>query len=138
MSRRPGPQRPDRISSHGTNADLNNVIQGQEVSNIYGTFFVADSVIEHSRHHGARSIGECSSLDMKAASIFAKSPGMEDMDGKDGLFLDVETTGLAGGTAIRSAGSGRGGVDIAAPIRVWRHRAGEIGGEGDRHETRFD
>ena len=40
--------------------------------------------------------------------------------------------------AMGSPGSGRGGVVPAAHFRVRRRRVGELGGEGDRNETRFD
>jgi len=45
---------------------------------------------------------------------------------------------LGRGPSMGSSGSGWGGVVSAAHFRVWRPRVGEIGGEGDRNETRTD
>lgn len=83
---------------HGDLHPLKLLIQGEEVENDLGKFFLAHDLIHCSYRHGFRRIGEISNLDMGAVSLLANNPDMIHFDYKDALFLDTETTGLAGGT----------------------------------------
>ena len=97
-SRRPmGPNKP--VSPPRENRfSLQDLIRGEEVANAFGTFFIVHGHHPGSSKHGSRSIKEMSALDMKAAAILANNADIASFDCKDALFLDTETTGLAGGT----------------------------------------
>ncbi len=77
---------------------LEDVIRGEEIVNAFGKFFIVHGRHAASAKHGSRSIREMSALDMKTASILANNADIASFDCKDALFLDTETTGLAGGT----------------------------------------
>ena len=99
MSRRPN--RHQSASENKYDADkinLSAIVPGEEIENDHGRFFLASEVVRGSSHHGYRNIRETSGLDMKAAALLANEPGIADLNSSDALFLDTETTGLAGGT----------------------------------------
>jgi uncharacterized protein len=98
ISRRPmGPNKP--VSQPRENRfSLQDLIRGEEVANAFGKFFIVHGHHPGSSKHGSRSIKEMSALDMKAAAILANNADIASLDCKDALFLDTETTGLAGGT----------------------------------------
>ncbi len=80
------------------NAALAEIVPGEETENDYGKFFlISDKVLGGSRH-GHRHISEASGFDMTAAAMLANNPGIAEFTCSDALFLDTETTGLAGGT----------------------------------------
>ncbi|HJX35663.1 MAG TPA: ribonuclease H-like domain-containing protein, partial [Dehalococcoidales bacterium] len=99
MSRRPN--RHQSVSKNKYDADkinLSAIVPGEEIENDHGRFFLASEVVRGSSHHGYRNIRETSGLDMKAAALLANEPGIAYLNSSDALFLDTETTGLAGGT----------------------------------------
>jgi len=100
MARRPGQQRtlaaPPRSAASPTLHQ--GALLGEERCNAYGTFFLSQKHYDGSHRHGVRSIREFSAPDMSMAALLTRSPQLADLDIADGLFLDVETTGLAGGT----------------------------------------
>jgi hypothetical protein len=99
MSRRPN--RHQSASENKYDADkinLSAIVPGEEIENDHGRFFLASEVVRGSSHHGYRNIRETSGLDMQAAALLANEPGIADLNSSDALFLDTETTGLAGGT----------------------------------------
>jgi len=71
---------------------------GEERYNAYGTFFLSQQDHEGSHYHGRWSIRELSEPDMSMAALLTRNPHLAQLSIADGLFLDVETTGLAGGT----------------------------------------
>jgi uncharacterized protein YprB with RNaseH-like and TPR domain len=92
-----GAQRP--VSRpHENRFSLQDVIRGEEVANAFGKFFIVHGHHPGSSKHGSRSIKEMAAFDMKAAAILANNADIASFDSKDALFLDTETTGLAGGT----------------------------------------
>ncbi|MBN1615307.1 MAG: ribonuclease H-like domain-containing protein [Deltaproteobacteria bacterium] len=74
------------------------ILCGEEQSNAYGNFFLSQRHHDGSHNHGGRSIREFRKSDMKMAALLARSPQLAEFGIADGLFLDVETTGLSGGT----------------------------------------
>ena len=99
MSRRPN--RHQSASENKYDADkinLSAIVPGEEIENDHGRFFLASEVVRGSSRHGYRNIRETSDLDMKAAALLANEPGIAYLNSSDALFLDTETTGLAGGT----------------------------------------
>jgi uncharacterized protein YprB with RNaseH-like and TPR domain len=94
MNRRP--QQP-KTSAGGKN-NLAEIVPGEEIENDHGRFFLASEVVRGSSRHGHRNIRETFGLDMKAAALLANEPSIAYLNSSDALFLDTETTGLAGGT----------------------------------------
>ena len=80
------------------NKGLTEILEGCEIENEHGRFFLVSRVVKSSSPHGNRSIREAFDLDMSAAAMLANNPIISEYDSSDALFLDTETTGLAGGT----------------------------------------
>ena len=99
MSRRPN--RHQSASENKYDADkinLSAIVPGEETENDHGRFFLVSEVICGSSHHGHRNIRETYTLDMAATAMLANDPSIASLNASDALFLDTETTGLAGGT----------------------------------------
>jgi len=99
MARRPQqrttlPVMPPQRETHA----LNDVIPGREAATPHGSCFVTEGLADHSFRHGDRPIEALSGLSMDAASILANDRSLRNHPLTDGLFLDTETTGLAGGS----------------------------------------
>jgi len=77
---------------------LESVITGEEIVNEHGTFYFTRSTFHKSSSHGCRLVGALANIDMHTAGLIAGSPEIARMNPDDGLYLDTETTGLAGGT----------------------------------------
>ena len=98
MSRRRVATVTQPLTPYGSPLALRDVIEGEEVENDHGKFFIAHGFHPASSHYGRRRIGEISDLDMNAAALLANIPELASLNCTDALFLDTETTGLAGGT----------------------------------------
>jgi len=83
---------------YGNPVSLKDVMEGEEIENVHGKFFIAHGFHPSSSNYGHRRIGEISDLDMNAAALLANIPELASFKCTDALFLDTETTGLAGGT----------------------------------------
>ncbi len=77
---------------------LAELLDGREVENEQGRFFLASRVARGSSPHGHCRIRDAESFDMTAAAMLANNPRISEFSARDALFLDTETTGLAGGT----------------------------------------
>lgn len=99
LSRRPeSPMAPSPYSFPGPALPLEECVSGGEITTAGGRFFCVESGWGFSHHHGCRCVGDLSLLDMTAVSTLANDGAMAGLDYGRGLFLDTETTGLAGGT----------------------------------------
>ncbi len=87
----------DEARSRG-NRGLSEILEGDEIENEYGRFFLVSNVVRGGSPHGNRSIREAFDFDMSAAAMLANNPIISEFHSSDALFLDTETTGLAGGT----------------------------------------
>ena len=74
------------------------ILKGCEIENDHGRFFLVSDLLSGSSRHGHRNIREAFDFDMTAAGMLANNPILGDYTSSDALFLDTETTGLAGGT----------------------------------------
>ncbi len=91
----------DRIAAmRKTNSvdNLKEFVSGDEIENDYGKFFLASEVVRGSCRHGHRNIRDAFDFDMTAAAMLANNSDISEFICSDALFLDTETTGLAGGT----------------------------------------
>jgi uncharacterized protein YprB with RNaseH-like and TPR domain len=77
---------------------LQDLITGEEVENSYGRFYFCRSLYPGSACHGRHLICSLRSTDMEAAVYLSGNSRFACLDMSDALFLDTETTGLAGGT----------------------------------------
>ena len=80
------------------NRGLSEILSGEEIENEQGRFFLVSDVVRGSSRHGHRNIHEAFDFDMSAAAMLANNPAISGYHSSDALFLDTETTGLAGGT----------------------------------------
>ena len=87
----------DEARSRG-NQGLAEILSGEEIENEHGRFFLVSDVVRGSSRHGHRNLLEASDFDMSAAAMLANNPLVSEYRPSDALFLDTETTGLAGGT----------------------------------------
>ena len=99
MSRRPNQHQSASEKKFDTDKiNLSAIIPGEEIENDHGRFFLVSKVVRGSSRHGYRNIRETFGLDMKAAALLANELSIAYLNSSDALFLDTETTGLAGGT----------------------------------------
>lgn len=91
--------------------NLQEFVSGEEIENDYGKFFLISDVVRGSFRHGHRNISEAFGFDMTAAAMLANNPGISEFTCSDALFLDTETTGLAGGTGTMAFLIGLGWFD---------------------------
>jgi len=80
------------------NQGLSAILDGCEIENEHGRFFLVSGVLAGANRHGHRNIREANDFDMTAAGMLANNPIIGSYHASDALFLDTETTGLAGGT----------------------------------------
>ena len=77
---------------------LEHAVTGEEARTQHGTLFVSRSTLNGDDSHGHSRICDFACLNMEATAFLAHPRMTIDMELEDGLFLDTETTGLAGGT----------------------------------------
>ncbi len=77
---------------------LERVVAGEEVETEHGRFFCSRSTLAGSDFHGHSRVSDLACLSMDTAAFLAGSQALSGFSLEDGLFLDTETTGLAGGT----------------------------------------
>jgi uncharacterized protein YprB with RNaseH-like and TPR domain len=80
------------------NMRLTEILCGEEIENNHGRFLLVSNVVRGASPHGHRRIREAFNFDMTAAAMLANNPCISEYACSDALFLDTETTGLAGGT----------------------------------------
>lgn len=80
------------------NRGLSEILEGSEIENEQGRFFLVSDVVQGSSRHGHRNIRDAFDFDMSAAAMLANNPAISGYHSSDALFLDTETTGLSGGT----------------------------------------
>ncbi|MEN6331834.1 MAG: ribonuclease H-like domain-containing protein [Smithella sp.] len=97
--------RPHKFNQDAANRKINasadklkEYVSGEEIENDFGKFFLICDLVRGSCRHGHRNISETFDFDMTAAAMLANNPGISEFTCSDALFLDTETTGLAGGT----------------------------------------
>jgi uncharacterized protein len=77
---------------------LERVVEGEEIETEHGRFFCSRSTLAGPDFHGHSRISDLASMSMDTAAFLAGSQALRGFSPEDGLFLDTETTGLAGGT----------------------------------------
>ncbi|HOK06959.1 MAG TPA: ribonuclease H-like domain-containing protein [Syntrophales bacterium] len=82
----------------GRHLSLREAVPGEEEENEGGTCYAVRRLIPGKWRHGGRLVRDLARLDMGLASVLAGDAVLNEMRVHDALFLDTETTGLAGGT----------------------------------------
>jgi len=78
--------------------DVHEVLQGDEVENELGKFYQVDRVYPLVHHHGRMKLERLKSVPSEAFSLLSRGDDSVEIDLEKALFLDTETTGLAGGS----------------------------------------
>ncbi len=76
---------------------LAEILNGTEVENEHGRFFLVCRTARGSSPHGHSTIHDAEHFDTQAAAMLANNPVIGEHRSSDALFLDTETTGLSGG-----------------------------------------
>ena len=99
LSRRPEGQRAwAPPAGRGRGVPLEELVPGRETTNEAGAFFCARNLTGGSARHGRFCIRDLAPLDMGRLAVLGNNPALRGLDYREALFLDTETTGLAGGT----------------------------------------
>jgi hypothetical protein len=98
MSRREGIVPASAPKARRTAMPLEHTVVGEEARTPYGSFFLSRSTLNGDYVHGHAHICDFACPSMEAAAFLARPRMSENVSIGDGLFLDTETTGLAGGT----------------------------------------
>ncbi|HEV7502488.1 MAG TPA: ribonuclease H-like domain-containing protein, partial [Vicinamibacteria bacterium] len=90
---------------------LEELIQGRRVQNARGEFFLVEDDVHLETLHGSVPFTRLRALDPAAVSILTGQPALGAFDLRRAVFLDTETTGLAGGTGTAAFLVGVGWVE---------------------------
>jgi uncharacterized protein YprB with RNaseH-like and TPR domain len=78
-------------------APLEELVEGMRVENERGEFFLVESSVHLDVRHGDVPLSRVHATAPASVSVLAGEPEMKDFDLGRAVFLDTETTGLAGG-----------------------------------------
>ncbi|MBN1895252.1 ribonuclease H-like domain-containing protein [bacterium] len=97
---RMGPAFPQRSmdSRPRIRSDIHVHVCGEMMENERGAFFHAVEVYPFDHCHGEVPVGRLLEVDPSVFGIIGRDPALGGLDMRRALFLDTETTGLAGGT----------------------------------------
>jgi uncharacterized protein len=76
---------------------LEELVQGMRVENERGEFFLSETSVHLEIRHGDVPLSRIAVLDPATIPVLTGEPELEGFDLKEAVFLDTETTGLAGG-----------------------------------------
>ena len=79
-------------------ASIRGALPGQAKETEHGALHLIDEYLEPRHHHGKAPIDRALEVCTKRLAQLALDPALEEVDFTRALFLDTETTGLAGGT----------------------------------------
>jgi uncharacterized protein YprB with RNaseH-like and TPR domain len=79
-------------------ASVRGALPGQRRDTEHGELHLVDEYLEPHHHHGRAPIAEALRVSTERLAQLALDPSLEHIDIQRALFLDTETTGLAGGT----------------------------------------
>lgn len=92
-------------------ARVEELINGSRVENERGEFFRVETDVHLDSFHGDVSLSRFRTVSPTSAAILSGEPGLSDFALDQAVFLDTETTGLAGGTGTAAFLVGLGWVD---------------------------
>ena len=90
---------------------LEELIHGRRVANARGEFFLVEDDVHLETLHGDVPLTRFRGLDPGTVALLSGDPDLDGFDLADAVFLDTETTGLAGGTGTAAFLVGIGYVE---------------------------
>jgi hypothetical protein len=90
---------------------LEELVEGMRVENERGEFFLVETAVHLEVRHGDVPLSRFHAIGPKAVSILTAEPDLEGFELRRAVFLDTETTGLAGGAGTAAFLIGVGWVD---------------------------
>ena len=90
---------------------IDELVEGRRICTPHGDCFVAERSHPAGHPHGSLRLDETPEIDREALPWLGRSPDMADLDLTRTVFLDTETTGLAGGTGTYAFLVGLGHFD---------------------------
>jgi uncharacterized protein YprB with RNaseH-like and TPR domain len=90
---------------------LEELVEGQRIQNARGEYYRIEDSVHLDSFHGAVSLSRFRALATGSVGILTGEPEMDAFDLAGAVFLDTETTGLAGGTGTAAFLIGIGYVD---------------------------
>ncbi len=93
---------------------LDEALGGEEVVNDYGAYYCVDRIFPLDHHHGRVALERLRTVPRHAFSEISRGDRELDVDLEHALFLDTETTGLAGGSGTYAFLIGLGFVEDGA------------------------
>jgi uncharacterized protein YprB with RNaseH-like and TPR domain len=90
---------------------LEELVDGMRRENERGEFFVVDTSVHLEVCHGDVPLSRLHTVDPETVGVLSAEPELGDFDLRQAVFLDTETTGLAGGTGTAAFLIGAGWVE---------------------------
>jgi uncharacterized protein YprB with RNaseH-like and TPR domain len=90
---------------------LEELVDGMRRENERGEFFVVDTSVHLDQRHGDVPLSRCHTIGPDTVSILAAEPDLAGFDLREAVYLDTETTGLAGGAGTAAFLIGAGWFD---------------------------
>jgi uncharacterized protein YprB with RNaseH-like and TPR domain len=91
--------------------ELDDAVEGEEVENDLGSYYRVDQVYPLSHRQGRVPLERLKSVPREAFALLSRGDDSFDIDLERALFLDTETTGLAGGSGTSAFLIGLGFVE---------------------------
>ncbi len=89
---------PHTPRAQGRVVPIEHVVTGEDAATEHGRFFISRSTLKADDFHGHIRVCDFACPGMHSAAILGGSRVLAGLSIEDGMFLDTETTGLAGGT----------------------------------------
>ena len=90
---------------------LEELVEGMRVENERGEFFLVETAVHLEVRHGDVPLSRFHAIEPSTVSVLTAEPDLRDFDLRRAVFLDTETTGLAGGAGTAAFLIGVGWVD---------------------------
>ena len=90
---------------------LEELVEGMRVENERGEFFLVETAVHLEVRHGDVPLSRVHAIDPSTVGILTAEPELDGFDLRRAVFLDTETTGLAGGTGTAAFLIGVGWVE---------------------------
>ena len=90
---------------------LEELVEGMRIENERGEFFLVETAVHLEVRHGDVPLSRFHAIEPSTVAVLTADPGLEGFDLRRAVFLDTETTGLAGGAGTAAFLIGLGWVD---------------------------
>src|SRR5215469_3229712 len=99
------------LPSQRVPCDIEQYVEGRLEQNALGEYFLARQMLPFGRPYGRLRVGDVSAADLRALELFLEDNALPDVS--ELVYLDTETTGLAGGTGTCAFLIGLGMIEDA-------------------------